>query len=159
MSATVSINTLMSRFRLATRELFNNYFRVEDPYNNDGWLMEERFSAVQAILFQKLVTEPASLQSITYGNVQPGILVELKQGIQAAPGMLNREINSGYWDHPVTEVTRDSRLLFLSFFDWDQLDYRDNRYVRVQIADWSRFPETVGKHALIETRHVIFAKA
>jgi hypothetical protein len=105
-----------------------------------------------------LVIERASLRPVDYGNVQPEILVELRNGIQAAPAMLNREIKSGYWDCPTTELTGDVRLLFINFFDWDQLDYRDNRYVRVQIDRWSLQPQTIGKHALIEPMHVQFTR-
>ena len=157
MSTIMNIDEMMNRFRLASREVFNHFFRVSDPYNNDGWSFEERFSEVQAVLFKKLVTEPASLSDKGYGYLQPEILVELRS--ESAPIMLNREVDSGYWDHPIKEVTKDARLLFISFFDWDQLDYRDNRYVRVQMDRWSSHPETVGKHALIESQYVRFVKA
>lgn len=53
-----------------------------------------------------------------------------------APIMFNREIQSGYWDHPLKEVTNDAKLVFVSFFDWDDLDYRDNRYVRVIVGEF-----------------------
>lgn len=157
MQKMTNIDEMMNQFRLASRELFNHFFRVPDPYVNDGWLLEDRFSGVQCILFQKLVTEPASLLDATYGTLQPEIQIELRSG-ESAPIMINREINSGYWDYPIKEVTKDARLLFVSFFDWDQLDYRDNRYVRLQIDDWPSHPETCGKQALIESRHVRFSK-
>ena len=152
-----NIDEMMKQFRLASRELFNHFFRVADPYNNDGWSFEKRFSEVQDVLFKKLVTEPASLSDTRYGHLQPEILVQLR-GSESAPVMLNREVDSGYWDHPIKEVTKDVRLLFISFFDWDQLDYRDNRYVRVKVDRWSSHPETIGKHALIESQYVRFAK-
>lgn len=110
---------------------------------------------VQNVLFQKLVTEPASLSGTKYGDPQRNILVELRDSV-AAPIMLNREVDSGYWDYPVKEVTKEVRLLFVSFFDWDQLNYRDNQYARVQIEHWPTHSETVGKHALIESRYVRF---
>ncbi len=158
MKTPINIDEMMNRFRLASREVFNHFFRVSDPYNNNGWLFEERFSGVQSVLFQKLVTEPASLSQVDYGNLQFEILVELRS-YEPAPIMINREIDSGYWDHPIKEVTKDARLLFVSFFDWDQLDYRDNRYVRLQIDGWPSHHETSGKHALIESRYVRFTKA
>jgi hypothetical protein len=157
MSKIINIDEMMNQFRLASREVFNHFFRVSDPYNNDGWSLEERFSAVQAVLFKKLVTEPASLSDKEYGYLQPDILAELR-GSESAPIMINREVDSGSWDYPIKEVTKDVRFLFISFFDWDQLDYRDNRYVRVQIDHWPSHPETVGKHALIESQYVRFIK-
>ena len=153
----MNLDEMMNRFRLASREVFNHYFRVPDPYDNNGWLFEERFSEVQVVLFQKLVAEAASLSCVRYGCLQPEILVELRA--EQTPIMINREIDSGYWDNPIKEITKDARLLFISFFDWDQLDYRDNRYVRLQIDSWPLHPETAGSHALIESHYVSFAKA
>jgi len=153
----MNIDEMMNQFRIASREIFNHYFHVPDSYNKDGWLFEERFSEIQNILFQKLVIEPASLLNIKYGLPQSGILVELRNG-ESAPIMLNRDVDSGYWDYPLKEVTKDARLFFVSFFDWDQLDYRDNHYVRIQIEGWPSQPKTIGKHALIESRHVRFVK-
>lgn len=159
MSTPADLNELMNQFRLASRELFNHFFRVPDPYANGqhAWLMEERFRDVQAVLFQQLVAEQMSLSLAEYGNPQPNVLVEPRHG-GAVPIMLNRDIDSGYWDHPVKEVGTDAHLLFVSFFDWDQLDYRDNRYVRVQVVRWSTNPDVGGKHGLIESHYVRFAK-
>jgi hypothetical protein len=149
------IDDLMTQFRLASRQLFNQFYRVSDPYNNDGWPLEERFSHVQEALFQTLVVEPAKLPATRYGDVNPGISVELRQA-ELAPIMLNRDVDSGYWDHPIREVTREARMAFVRFFDWDQLDVRDNRYVRVLVQAWPSKPEAIGKHALIEAQYVKF---
>ena len=154
----MDLDAMMNQFRVASRELFNQFFRVPDPYNNDGWACEERFSRVQAALFQALVVEPAKLPDSRYGELFPSIAVELRHG-DRAPIMLNRGVDSGYWDHPLKEVTRDANLLFVSFFDWDQLDYRDNRYVRVKVEHWPSQKAAEGKHALIESQYVRFAKS
>ena len=148
----------MNEFRLASRELFNHFFRIADPYVNNGWSLEERFTAVQAILFDKLVTEPASLPKTRYGLRQAEIVVTLRNS-ESVPIMINREVDSGYWDFPIREVSVEAGMSFVCFFDWDQLDYRDNRYVRVQIERWASNPETIGKHALIESHYVRFVKA
>jgi hypothetical protein len=84
-------------------------------------------------------------------------MVEIRAG-ETAPIMLNRETSSGYWDHPVTEVTRQAELCFLAFFDWDQLGYKDNRYVRIRVNRWPSHPEVVGKDALIDTQYVRFVR-
>lgn len=154
----MDLDAMMSEFRVASRELFNQFFRIPDPYNNDGWAYEERFSRVQAALFQALVVEPAKLPDSRYGELLPSIRVELRHG-DRAPIMLNRDVDSGYWDHPLKEATRDAKLLFVSFFDWDQLDYRDNRYVRVKVEHWPSQKVAEGKHALIESQYVRFANA
>lgn len=145
-----NIDDLMRQFRLASREIFNHFFRIPDPYNNDGWVPEERFSEVQALLFQKLVTEPAGLPGVTHGGCQPSIgAIPISDRV---PAQLNRERVSVYWDHPVEELTQAARLCFKCFFDWDQLGYRDNQYARVRIETWPSHPDLVGKDALVEAR-------
>ena len=164
-------NEMMNRFRLASRELFNHFFHVsgatgqssraplDSPAADGGeaWDLEVRFSHVEEVLFEKLVCEPARLTHAPYGSLQSEILVELNSDV--CPIMLNREVNSGYWDFPIREVTRDARLLFFRFFDWDVLAYRDNRYVLVQIDSWPSHPEAVGKQALVEAQYVHFVHA
>lgn len=158
MNPQADLNERMSLFRLASRELFNQFFRVSDPYNcgQVAWQQEERFCDVQIELFKKMVAEPLCLNVVEYGYPQPRVLVEPREeGI--IPIMLNREVDSGYWDYPVQEIGADARLLFIGFFDWDQLDCRDNRYVRVQVDSWSTHPDVAGKHGLIEWQHVRFS--
>ena len=150
----MNIDVMMNQFRLASREVFNHYFRISDPYNNGGWELEERFWDVQAALFRKLVVEPASLPNIDYGDVQSSIQVKLNS--DSVPAMVNRDVDSGYWDNHVKEVSQNARLLFVSFFDWDQLGYRDNRYVCVKIDCWDDHPELVGFRVLIESHCVKF---
>mgnify|MGYP003703970341 FL=1 len=153
----MELDALINRFRVASRELFNGYFRVDDPHKNpEAWTFDERHGEIEQVLFEKMVLEPADLPSVDYGFANPNILVQLKSDF--APIMFNREINSGYWDHPLREVTNDAKLVFVSFFDWDDLDYRDNRYVRVIVKEWLAYPEMTDKHALLESQYARFIK-
>ena len=70
--------------------------------------------------------------------------------------MLNRDLCSGYWDYPLYEIHDDTVMVFVSYFDWDQLNYRDNNYVRVVIKEWLSHPEVIDKHGLIEAQYVRF---
>jgi hypothetical protein len=72
--------------------------------------------------------------------------------------MLNRDVDSGYWDHPISISAPDTVFTFVEFFDWDQTSYKDNRYVRAIVRDWPSHPELIGKHALIETHYAIYEK-
>ncbi len=153
----MELDALLNRFRVASRELFNGYFRVDNPYKDpEAWALEERHGEIEALLFEKMVLEPADLPRIEYGLLHPNIQVQLRSDF--APIMFNREINSGYWDHPLKEVTNDAKLVFVSFFDWDDLDYRDNRYVRVIVKEWAAHPEMANKHALLEIQYALFIK-
>lgn len=155
----MDIDAMMNSFRLASRELFNNFFRLDRPWEKatEAWALEGRFRTVEDALFQKLVNEPAGLARMPYGELQPSIIVELRGDF--APVMVNRLIDSGYWDHPIKEITQEARLLFIRLFDWDQLNYRDNQYVRVKIDQWRSHPDVAGKHALLESHHIKFRKS
>jgi len=152
----MELDARLNQFRIASRELFNLFFRLDKPYENDGaWVLEERYREVEKLLFEKLVLEPSALSG-QYGALNPRIRVVLKHG-EFAPIMLNREVNSGYWDYPLREVTKEAALGFISYFDWDQLDYRDHRYVRVQVLEWPSQSAVVGKQAFIEAQYVKFS--
>jgi hypothetical protein len=127
----MTIDDSISQFRLASRELFNTYFRIADPYNDDGWALAERFSQVKSVLFDQLVAAQVSLALGSYGTHQPDILVILR-GVDFAPVMINREVDTGYWDNPTVEITKDAQLSFVRFFDWDVLAVRDYQYVRAE---------------------------
>ena len=168
----MTLNERMNCFRLASRELFNHFFHVPHatseasagpPLNqpsddaDDAWDTEVSFSYVEEVLFEKMVCEPCKLTHVGHGKLQQEIVVKLNSAF--CPIMLNREIDSGYWDFPIREVTTEARLLFVTFFDWDALAYRDNRYVLVRVDDWPSHPETVGKRALVESQYVHFIRA
>ena len=153
----MDLDERVNRFRVAGREIFNHWFRVRDPDADGGWELEEQFSEIEALLFQKLVTEPARLPIIRYGEPNPSIRVSLMS--DRAPIMLNREEDSGYWDYPINLITPETELTFIRFFDWDQLAYRNNQYVRARVDSWLLHPEVVGKHGLIESQYVKFVEA
>ena len=160
MNSIFNIDEQMNKFRIASRELFNNFFRIDDPYKSDrqqlAWLNVERFEEVQAMLFQELVTEPLSIDAVRYGLLQKNIWVVSRDNCDT-PVMINRDMDkpSGYWDYPLKIVKGEFRLLFSSFFDWeDQLDYRDNRYICALVDHSAAHPDIVGRYALIEWHYV-----
>jgi hypothetical protein len=156
----MQLDTYLNRFRLASRDLFNQYFCISGSGSHEeAWLLVERFREIEEILFQKLVTEPASLTRKRYGDAQPEIIVGLRSGIDTAPVMMNRDVDSGYWDHPLTNVPRDAAMVFISFFDWDQIAYRDNQFVRMQVTSWPGHPEVTGKHVLLDFQNATFFRA
>jgi hypothetical protein len=159
MTDPVDLDTLMRQFRLASRELFNHLFRIEDPYENDGWTPEERFRRLELLLFDVLVIGPAGLDRIGYGDTNRNIRVALARNGESAPIMLNRGLATGYWDHPTREVGKDVGLAFVTFFDWDVLGIKDNQYVKAEVVDWPEHPELSGKRLLVEAHYVRFEVA
>ena len=153
------VSETVNAFRLASRGLFNDYFRVrEQPYENGGWSQLERFVIVERLLFKQLVGAVCTADLAPYGEPQPRLLVSLSTG-EFAPIMVNRDVDSGYWDHPVSEVTKSATLRFVRFFDWDQLGVCDYRYVHVVIASWPEQPGLQGRHALIESKYTTYSEA
>ena len=148
---------LMEEFRVASRELFNHHFRLKSPWDNQeqAWLLAERFDGVRMVLFQKLVSEAIDEGVAEYGVPQERILVVPKFGTVISAD-INRDIDSGYWDYPVTVIHSDAVLYFVEFFDWDVLSIRDNEYVRVVIATCASNPEIAGKHALVQACQVSY---
>jgi hypothetical protein len=146
----MNLDEAMIQFRIASRELFNNFFRVSGS-KSEAWLLAERFGSVEELLFEKLVTEPLSITNARYGQVNPSIQVKVRAGNRASI-LINREVNSGYWDYPLTEFTDDATLCFIGFFDFDPVTWRDNQYVEAQVKAWSSQEDVLGKHALIDAR-------
>ena len=146
---------LLVDFRIAARELFNRFFRVESPWENQeaAWLLVERFNDLESVLFQKMVSEALGVGGSGYGEPQKDILL-FGQG--EVPALINREVDSGYWDFPISTIPVDAEMQFVSFFDWDALAVRDNKYVRVRIAACTSNSALVGKHALVEAQGVSY---
>lgn len=142
----------MSLFRLASRDLFNNFFRHSCE---DLALIDEGFKEVQNLLFRKLVIQPFALPDIEYGDENEEISVNILGWL--APAMINRERNSGYWDYPIKEITQDAKLCFVGFFDFSTIRLLDHQFVEVCIRNWPAYPELVGKRTLIEYRYVQFS--
>ena len=154
-----SLSEALNSFRLASRELFNGYFRVAtEPYDNGGWSLLENYCSVEEVLFEQMIGPTCESELRAYGQPQAAIRVSLLAG-DFAPIMVNREVNSGYWDNPICEVKREAVMSFVRFFDWDQLAIHDNRYVEVVIEAWLQHPELQGKHALIESRYTDYSEA
>ena len=131
---------------------------AESPWDNphSAWDLEERFRRVEAELFVALVLHPAALTGPPYGTEpQP---IRVRSSVSAPfPVMLSN--GPGKWDHPIREGPDDADLRFESFFDWSNIDRRDNRYVMAQVAAWPGHDELIGKSLLIESHHCRYETA
>jgi hypothetical protein len=145
-------NVQVDRFLRASRSLFNGFFSIDRPWANPhrAWDLRDCFGPVEAALFQALVLRPLRIEGPSYG-CGPQVIRVLSKIEGAMPIMINRDVDSGYWDHPLRECSTDADLRFIKFFDWSDIDRRDNRYVVVWIEDWPTHPEVSGKQALIES--------
>jgi hypothetical protein len=153
------VTPLMNAYRDCVRHLWNTYFQ-RDAESEQDWDLRDEFNAVAAQLFRALILWKVQREET---EVQPDeqepraplgflhVVVEPRSEI-----MINRQTASGYWDYPMTVVEReDLDLRFLQYFDWDVLGFRDFAYYRVRIVGSTKYPQVVGKDALVPAgRHV-----
>ncbi len=156
----MNIDKFVNKFRIASRELFNNSF-LEQFLESEDWEFYELFTCIEEELFNALVTSRIGISKNVYGcSPQSEIeVIPSENSICGIPIMLNRSIDSGYWDHEIDRAEIGCEFTFLSFFDWDQRSYKDNRYVRAIVKFWPEHSELIGKHVLIETTYVTYRKA
>jgi len=146
----------MQRFRLASRDLWNHYFLPTVA----SWPPSDEqcyFAAVEESLFLNMVLYPVGLPEARYRdlNTMIRVVIESDYGV---PAMINRGVDSGYWDHPICRLGKEADLRFVSYFDWNEFEVIDHQYVRVQIHGHPD-PSLVGKHALVEFQYATFAVA
>ncbi len=151
----MDITNNITTFREAVRHLWNVYFRERAERDND-WDLRDEFSNVYVDLFNSLVKYdlPEDAPSISHlWNGDNKVLSEyhVKGKNEELVVMINRSIPAaGYWDHPVQQIKSeetDARLI--SFFDWNEIGFRDMRYLRIRIIASSN-KDIVGRDALVE---------
>jgi hypothetical protein len=161
------VTPLFSTYRECVRHLWNAYFMPVAAPTQD-WDIRDEFDTVARGIFSSLVLRPlgASGRELAPAwSAEPAPLVGFRVDPvveQGTPIHINRHLQrSGYWDHPVTQVRpADAELHLLRFFDFDQLGHRDFEYFEVVVRSSPKYPEIVGRAALIEftSAKVLFSK-
>jgi len=147
-------------YRECVRHLWNTYFRpLAEPSVN--WDLRDDFDTIARGIFSSLVLHPLAVfdhelapEYSANPSALPGFrIVPAAKG--GTPIFINRDLpRSGYWDHPVSRVRPDEvELHLLRFFDFDQLGYRDFRYFEVVVHASPKYPDIIGRAALIEVEH------
>jgi hypothetical protein len=151
------VSDVFDHYRASARAIWNTAFWPDPDFRN--WDSIDQFHEIEKLLFGELVLAKIDrewpLQSlfespIPFFQIVPSIghgtpiLIQNPRG----PGQ------SGYWDHPVNLVEPgQAELLFIAYFDRNQMDYIDLQYYRVRIASFDGRPELAGRDALIERFH------
>ena len=148
------ITELIQRHRECSRHLWNTYFWPQAE-TDDDWDLRDQFEDVSAKLFTSLVLWPIERESYVFN---PAYLCPHREVpfIRVVPNgscgiQINREISSGYWDHPITQVEEgDIDMRFIHYFDWWNVGHRDFEFFRVLIVSSIAHPELNGRHALVK---------
>jgi len=151
------ISSVFDHYRASARAIWNTAFWPDPDFRN--WDSIDQFHEIEKLLFQELVLAKVGREwplcdlfenAIPFFQIVPSVVHGTPIMIQnPRPGAL-----TGYWDDPVNLIKpREAELLFIEYFDWDELDYIDLRYYRIKIACFDAHPELVGREALIERQH------
>jgi hypothetical protein len=126
---------------------------------DDDWDLRDRFEDISVKLFSAIVLWPFERED---QEPTPAYWLPFKAVpfIRIVPNtkcsiLINREISSGYWDHPINEVeATDIDMRFIHYFDWSCIGHRDFEYFRVLIVSSIAHPELNGRHALVKPLNV-----
>ena len=152
------ITDLMQRHRECSRNIWNNYFLPQAEVEDD-WDLRNRFEDINVKLFSSIVLWPLEREDreptpAYWQPLQPVSCIRIVPNNSCAI-LINREINSGYWDHPIEEVTAaDIDMRFIHYFDWSNIGHRDFEYLQVLIVASVAHPELNGRHALVKPLNV-----
>jgi hypothetical protein len=147
------VTVVMDRYRECVRHVWNAYFAAEAREDAD-WDAIDDFNAAAGYLFRALVLrelghEAGEADSLVETRQEPLLFLRVVVD-PIAEIHINRELTSGYWDYPLTRVAKDDlELAFLGYFDWAVVDHRDFAYYRVRIVGSAKYPDVVGKDALV----------
>jgi hypothetical protein len=165
------ITDLFFAYRECARNLWNVYFYPQlCKYENESrgkWDISDEYDDICTRLFNMLVLCPiektnyqktASYESIK--ETLPFISIVPKGEV---PILINREKNNsmGYWDYPMKSINpSDAEMLFVDYFDFDKLGYRDFEYYQVRIIASNECPDLIDRDALIAPQYVnLFLKS
>lgn len=151
------VTNVFDHYRVSARAIWNAAFWPDQDFRN--WDSIERFHEIEKLLFRELVLAKVDREwplqdifesAVPFFRIIPsighGTPILIQKPREGAP--------TGYWDDPVNLVRpSQAELLFVSYFDWNQMDYIDLRYYRVKIASFDRHSDLVGRDALIEHQH------
>jgi hypothetical protein len=158
----MDITDRFNAFRECARHLWNCHLAA--VVSSDRWAVRDDFDDVCVILFRTMVVGSLAEGHELLSCPLPGRVPErahldrlhvVPAGSPTIPVMINRDrsLASGYWDHPTCRLPEKTELRLVSWFDFDELGFRDFKYLLVRVVT-STQPEIVGRAALVECEHV-----
>jgi hypothetical protein len=126
------VTGIFDHYRVSARAIWNTAFWSDQDFRN--WNSIEQFHEIEKLLFQELVLAKVDREwpiqslfesAIPFFHIVPSIVrgtpILIQKPRQGAP--------TGYWDDPVNLVKPgQAELLFIAYFDWNEMDYIDLQY-------------------------------
>jgi len=151
------VTNIFDHYRVSARAIWNTAFWPDPDFHN--WDSIEQFHEIEKLLFRELVLSKVGKEwplqtifesAIPFFHIVPSI-------VHGTPILIQKPRQgalTGYWDDPVNLVKPgQAELLFMAYFDWNEMDNIDLRYYRVKIASFDAHSELVGRDALVERPH------
>jgi hypothetical protein len=156
------VTDLMDHYRVVARSTWNTAFWSQPDLQN--WDSRDHFREIRKLLFNALVI--ARLHAAyelpdALGAFQDCSLQVVPGGSSTVPIMIERpregdQSHNRYWDDPVNEIkASDAKLVFIDYFDWNEMGYIDFQYYKVRIVSFASHPHLVGREALLEHQNAI----
>lgn len=154
----LEITEVLLGYRECARHIWNAHVIAGADQDVD-WDLRDQFEDAIAILFSAIVLRKVGysdreVKQAYWSPLEPfNFLRVIPNG--TAPILINREVASGYWDHPIQKLEEsDADMRFVGFFDWNVLEYREFEFIQVVIVSSASHPELAGRHALVKPQYV-----
>lgn len=145
-----NVTDIFQKYRECARHIRNIYYAPDDFGDENT---SEDFDELAIVLFKHLIIGEFGInRNLISWLAEPASMFQIIPSGDSCPIMINRQGQSDYWDHPITEIRKDDlEMVFIDYFDWDDMDLVDFRYYWVRITASAAYPELVGFDALIAT--------
>lgn len=146
----VNLTSQAMLYREAVRSLWNNLLRVGADYDRI-----DLFEAVSEQIFRESVLGAVGRKTFVKSERRdPYPFLVVKPSVDPLPINIRRPAGRNiYWDDPVTLLKADGLgLKFIAYYDYNQLEVIDLRYLRVRIDRCAEVPRVLGQDALVDVQ-------
>lgn len=161
----ISVNFILEQYRLALIGIWNHFFlprpgaAPEQEEHTDWWAVAHAFRAASPVLFRELVCRKIELEferTVEPSNVLVRAAGTPVLGTNFAEIHVSAPSNGETGPQFEGDIRRIDRLstdlVFADYWDWFPTGVRTFEYYLTTVASSSRYPEIVGRMALIRVR-------
>ena len=150
------ITQILNAYRECVRHLWNSYYQpLALAENKQNWELEEKFGEIEKDIFSSLVLNHVYGHPWEQAKEEYDYLV-LKIDAVRSPIMISAGEGTGRWDQEPEYAERDDFEFYLmGFWNWWVLGFREYNIYHVRISASSKYPELIGRQALIPVSEAI----
>ena len=153
----MDLNKRMNDFRLASRELYNQYFFSQNK--EQACEAEERHSILLEYLFQYMVLQPENIEGFQYFEESNHLIASFKPKT-CGYYLFQVEKKPGDWVFEKVSCALGSpQMYFECYFDWDDIGIKDNLYAKGILLSCVGAEHLIGNECLFEASYTVYHKA